>query len=198
VNSLYQILFDLAFWTSLFFIIFGLAIESAFIISPKDGSRFPFDSVLGWFFPIPKDSSSFKPVFSIISSLFRLYIFLTPILILAHNFALQDIWGWSFPIMINEKLADYMTIAAICCAFILLARALALSEIRKHAGRWEYVLFFFITASLLTGYLATHQIGGNYELILTLHIIMGQILLILIPLARLSHYFLKTQRHVLF
>jgi nitrate reductase gamma subunit len=51
----------------------------------------------------------------------------------------------------------------------------------------DYIVLFIATAPFITGFMAFHQLFFDYELIVTIHILLGEIMLIAIPFTKLSH-----------
>jgi nitrate reductase gamma subunit len=68
----------------------------------------------------------------------------------------------------------------------LLLRRVAKPEVRILTTGWDYFLILLTIAPYLTGFLAKHQ-AGDYETMLTLHILLSEILLIVIPFSKLGH-----------
>ena len=86
----------------------------------------------------------------------------------------------SFPDICN---AAFETLAAL---FILLRR-IALPQVRILTSAYDLLLLAIAVAPFLTGFLAYHQVG-DYKFWLILHILCGEIMLIAIPLTKLSHF----------
>jgi nitrate reductase gamma subunit len=76
--------------------------------------------------------------------------------------------------------------------FIVIRRAVA-PEVRIITTVGDYLLLALVAAMFLTGYLAYHRwiaFGINYKNILILHILLGELLMILIPFTKLGHMIL--------
>jgi len=77
----------------------------------------------------------------------------------------------------------------ILCAIFLFVRRLARAEVRILSGIWDYCIILISAAPFVTGFLAYHQLL-DYDLMMVLHVITGELLLILIPFTKLGHMML--------
>jgi len=61
----------------------------------------------------------------------------------------------------------------------------------------DYVLLALAAAPFITGFLAYHQILIDYKLMAAIHMLSGELMLIVIPFTRLSHmiYFWFTRAY---
>jgi nitrate reductase gamma subunit len=82
-----------------------------------------------------------------------------------------------------------MTLALIGSGLFLLLRRIIRTEVRILTGVWDYVLLLLTIFPFITGFLAFHQFGP-YKTMVLLHIISGEILLIIIPFSKLAHVIL--------
>lgn len=145
-------------------------------------------SIFYWMLPFGTRSWRFYPGFTVLVFAFHIGLLLTPIFLLAHNMLLKERWGislWSMP----EGVSDALTIVVICCAVILILRRLALPEVRILTKPFDILLIFIAVAPFVTGFLAFHHLG-NYNFWLITHILAGELMLIAIPLTKLSHFVL--------
>ena len=129
-----------------------------------------------------------QPVFSVVAFIFHLTLLAVPLFLAAHNTLWDEAFGislWSLP----DTLADWMTLIFIASASFLFVRRLRRPEVRILTTSWDYALLVMTALPFLTGFLAYHQ-WGPYELLVILHIGLGEILLILIPITKLSHMIL--------
>jgi len=111
-----------------------------------------------------------------------------PLFLGAHILLWEEAFGvslWSLP----DALADGMTLVLIAAAIFLYARRRIRPEVRILTRSWDYFLLVMTILPFLTGFLAYHQ-WGPYEVLLILHILLGQLLLILIPTTKLAHMIL--------
>jgi nitrate reductase gamma subunit len=120
--------------------------------------------------------------------LFHLSLLTVPLFLDAHILLWDDAFGvslWSLP----DALADGMTVVLLAAAVFLFVRRLIRPEVRILTSSWDYALLILTVLPFLTGFLAYHQ-WGPYELLLILHILLGEILLMLIPFTKLGHMLL--------
>lgn len=125
------------------------------------------------------------PLMTIVTSIFHVCLFLTPIFLLGHNILLDQAWGislWSLP----EPVTDALTVVVLFCAVFFLARRLFLSRVRAITTAYDYLVLFIAVAPFLTGYLAYRQ-WFHYDTVICLHILTGAIMLITIPFTKLGH-----------
>lgn len=145
-------------------------------------------SIVRWLIPFGTHSWRFYPGFTILVFVFHLGLIITPIFLLGHNLLLQERWGFSLPTL-PEVLADVMTVWMLVAALLILLRRIALPEVRILTKPYDLLLWLIAVAPFITGFLAYHQLG-NYKFWLILHILCGEIMLIAIPLTKLSHFLL--------
>jgi nitrate reductase gamma subunit len=112
----------------------------------------------------------------------------TPIFLLGHNILLKEKWGislWTLP----EAVADGFTVIVILSVGFLILRRIALPEVRIITSLYDYLLLLIAVSPFITGFLAYHSVPDYYPALIA-HIICGHILIIAIPLTKLSHFLL--------
>ena len=122
---------------------------------------------------------------TIVTSVFHLCLFVTPLFLLGHNILLAQALGlslWSLP----EWITDRLTLAILICAAFFLGRRLFLARVRIITTAYDYLILLIATAPFLTGYLAYHQ-WFDYPTVITLHILSGETMLIALPFTKLGH-----------
>jgi nitrate reductase gamma subunit len=125
------------------------------------------------------------PLITVVTSVFHVFLILVPILLLGHNILLDQSWGlslWSLP----ESITDILTLVFLTCVVFFLGRRLFLSRVRAITTLYDYVILLITAAPFLTGYIAYHQ-WFNYDTVITLHILAGEVMLISIPFTKLGH-----------
>jgi nitrate reductase gamma subunit len=125
------------------------------------------------------------PLVTIVTSVFHVFLIVVPIFLLGHNILLDQSWGlslWSLP----ELITDFLTLVILICMAFFLGRRLFLSRVRVITTAYDYVILLIAAAPFLTGYLAYHQ-WFNYDTVMTLHILMGEVMLMTIPFTKLGH-----------
>ena len=145
-------------------------------------------SIFFWLFPYGTRSWRQNPVFTFLVFIFHIGLLVTPVFLLGHNILLKTSWGFSLP-TISETAADVLTFAVIVSALFLVLRRIALTEVRIITNAYDYLLVAIAVAPFVTGLLARYQVA-DYQFWLIVHILSGEILLIAIPLTKLSHFVL--------
>ena len=197
-NIIYDFLTGPALWFTFIFFIGGLLVRIGLLfrlsrkkdqiiynhISPKWALR----SILYWLIPGGSASMRQQPFFTVVAFVFHLSLLTVPLFLSAHNLLWEEAFNislWSLP----DALADGMTVALIAAAVFLYARRLIRPEVRILTSSWDYFLLIMTALPFLTGFLAYHQ-WGPYEALLSLHILLSQVMLILIPITKLGHMIL--------
>jgi nitrate reductase gamma subunit len=125
------------------------------------------------------------PLITVVTSVFHVFLILVPIFLLGHNILLDQSWGlslWSLP----ESITDILTLVFLICVAFFLGRRLFLSRVRAITTPYDYVILLIVAAPFLTGFIAYHQ-WFNYDTVITLHILAGEVMLISIPFTKLGH-----------
>jgi nitrate reductase gamma subunit len=155
---------------------------------PVHGFKGAARSILYWLFPYGTQSWRNNPFFTLLVFVLHIGLLLTPLFIKGHNILLQERWGFSLP-TISETAADMLSIAVIVAGILLLLRRIALPEVRLISTAYDYLLLAVALAPFATGLLARYQVG-SYDFWLIAHILAGEILLVAVPLTKLSHFIL--------
>jgi nitrate reductase gamma subunit len=129
-----------------------------------------------------------QPFFVFGAFIFHIMLILVPIFFSAHIFLWEEAFGISL-LSFPDILSDIMTLALIGSGLFLLLRRIIRTEVRILTGVWDYVLLLLTIFPFITGFLAFHQFGP-YKTMVLLHIISGEILLIIIPFSKLAHVIL--------
>ncbi len=145
-------------------------------------------SVGYWLLPYGTHSWRKYPGFTLLFFVFHIGLVLTPIFLLGHNLLLQERWGISWPTL-PEPVADFLTVAMMVAAVLILLRRAGLPEVRILTKPYDVILLVIAVAPFFTGFMAYHQVG-HYRSWLIAHIICGEIMLVAIPLTKLSHFLL--------
>ena len=127
---------------------------------------------------------------------FHICLLATPIFLLAHNILWDERWGFSWW-SLSEAATDYMTVIFLFAAIGLVIRRVIQPEVRIITTAYDFLLMLIAAAPFITGFLEYHQ-WGPYKAILIIHILCGEIMLIAIPLTKLSHMilFFLTRAHI--
>jgi len=157
-------------------------------VNTSFGVKGAIRSILFWLFPYGTRSWRNNPWFTFWVFLLHIGLLMTPIFLLGHNILLKERWGislWTLP----EGVADVLTVLVIVSVVFLILRRIALPEVRLITTAYDYLLLAIAVAPFITGFLAFHR-TPDYYFWLMAHIISGEILLVAIPLTKLSHFIL--------
>jgi len=146
-----------------------------------------------WILPINKDMAK-NPVFMSLVYIFHICLIVVPIWLAGHISLWEESrfeWSWT---ALPDAWADWMTLILIAISIFFLLRRLISADIRLLSTLSDYLLIVVTALPFVTGYFLTHGtldsialLGDNMSLI---HMLSGELMLILIPLTRLSHAFL--------
>jgi nitrate reductase gamma subunit len=166
------------------------------VVFPYISMKYSLRSIVHWIIPFASTNWRKHPGMTVITFLFHGCLIFTPIFLVAHNALLKESWNvrlWTIP----ETITDIMTLVVIVCAIIFFIRKLVVPEVRFVSFASDHLLLAIAVAPFLTGFLAYHQILVDYEAMVALHILAGELMLIAIPFTRLNHmiYFWFTRAY---
>lgn len=159
------------------------------IIYPYLSLKFTIRSLLVWLTPFGSISMRKHPWFTTITFLFHICILMTAIFLTGHIELWQESWGiswWALPV----GLADAMTIAVILILALLVIRRITQKDVRFLTSTSDYITLTLVALPFITGFLAHHELLIEYKVMLTIHMLSGEIMLIAIPFTKLSHIFI--------
>ena len=145
-------------------------------------------SIFHWLLPLGSVSIRQQPIFALVFYLFHVCLLAVPLFLNAHNLLWDESFGMSLWSM-SDKLADILAMVVIGCGIFLFVRRLVRPEVRILTSAWDYTLILLTLAPFVTGVLAYHQ-WGPYDVMLILHVLFGEVLLIVIPFSKLGHIIL--------
>jgi nitrate reductase gamma subunit len=196
---MYDLLTGPVFVLAFAFCIIGLLVRAAVYIKgldwrldrvayaqyPKQGAKGALRSIGHWILPFGSRNWRVKPLFTLVFFTFHLGLIITPLFLQGHAVIAHQRLGLAWP-AIPMALADALTIAVLITGGIILVRRLVLPEVRILTTGYDIVLLLLTLAPFVTGLLAVQNAPG-YVYWLYAHIILGEALLIAIPLTTLSH-----------
>ena len=146
-----------------------------------------------WLLPLNKDVAK-NPVFTILGYMFHICLIVVPIWFSGHISLWEESrfeWSWT---SIPDGLADWMTLIFLAIALFFLLRRIISADIRLLSTFSDYLLIVVVALPFITGYFLTHgtvdNIGFLGENIQLIHMLSGELMLILIPFTKLSHFVL--------
>ncbi len=122
---------------------------------------------------------------TIVTSIFHFCLFATPLFLMGHNKLIRESWGISF-FSLPEKLTDIMTQVVMGCALFFLFRRILMAKVRSITAGSDYLILILTAAPFITGFFAFHQ-THDYEPVILLHMLTGELMLILLPFTKLAH-----------
>ena len=150
------------------------------------GVRGGIRSIFYWLLPYGTYSWRNNPWFTLWVFVLHIGILITPIFLQGHNILLNERWGFSLP-TIPDAVADGLTAGVIIAGFLLILRRIGLPEVRILTSAYDYLLLAIALAPFITGIIARHSTQGASGWLIA-HIVCGEIMLIAIPLTKLSHF----------
>ncbi len=155
--------------------------------------KYVFATLGRWMLPLNKDVAK-NPVFTILAYIFHVCLIVVPIWLSGHITLWEESrfeWSWT---SMPDGLADWMTLIFLAIALFFLLRRIILADIRLISTFSDYFLLIVTALPFLTGYFLTHGtlddiafLGDNMQII---HMLSGELMLILIPFTKLSHFIL--------
>lgn len=158
------------------------------VVFPYMSLKYSLRSILHWLIPFASRNWRRRPMMTIVTFSFHICLVFTPIFLLSHNTLWYESWGISWWTL-SEGTADVMALVVIfACLFFLIRRFVA-PEVRFVTFTSDYIILAITFLPFITGFLAYHQLLFPYKLMVTLHMVFGEIMLIAIPFTRLGHMF---------
>ena len=155
--------------------------------------KYIFATLGRWLLPLNKDVAK-NPVFTSLAYIFHICLIIVPIWFSGHITLWEESrfeWSWS---SIPDGLADWMTLIFLAIALFFLLRRIISADIRLISTFSDYFILVVTALPFMTGYFLTHGtldsvgfLGDNMTII---HMLSGELMLILIPFTKLSHYIL--------
>mgnify|MGYP005847764385 CR=1 FL=1 len=154
--------------------------------------KWAFRSIVRWLIPFGSEGMKNHPFITLAYFSLHFTLLAMPVFISSH------IFFWRQPTqaglwLISDRIADIMTVIFVASILFIVIRRAVAPEVRIVTTVGDYLLLALVAAMFLTGYLAYHRwiaFGINYKNILILHILLGELLMILIPFTKLGHMIL--------
>ncbi|UCG87127.1 MAG: hypothetical protein JSW71_00860 [Gemmatimonadota bacterium] len=139
-----------------------------------------------WLFPVGQVRRRF--FFSFTTLTFHVAVIVVPIFLAGHIALWKSGIGLSWP-AISNGLADVLTITAVATAALLVVQRATARDSRALSRFSDYVLPVVIAVPFVSGFLVMHPVWNpfSYDATLFVHVMSGNVLLVLIPMTKLSH-----------
>jgi len=155
--------------------------------------KYVFATFGRWLLPLNKGVAK-NPVFTPLIYIFHICLIIVPIWFSGHITLWEESrfeWSWS---PIPDGLADWMTLIFLAIALFFLLRRIISADIRLISTFSDYFILVITALPFMTGYFLTHgtvdNIGFLGDNIQVIHMLSGELMLILIPFTKLSHFVL--------
>jgi nitrate reductase gamma subunit len=139
-----------------------------------------------WMLWLKLSIAGVNPFMTIVTTVFHVLLVGVPVFVLGHNILLDNAFGISM-VSLPENVSDFLTGIVILCILIFLFRRLFLERVRIITSYEDFLLLSLAAAPFVTGYLAYHQVFSNYKLLISLHILSGELMLMAVPFTKLIH-----------
>jgi len=155
--------------------------------------KYVFATYARWLLPLNKDVVK-NPIFAISGYVFHICLIVVPIWLSGHITLWEESrfeWSWT---PIPDGMADWMTLIFLGIAVYFLLRRIISADIRLLSAFSDYFVLVVTALPFMTGYFLTHGtldsmgfLGDNISLI---HMLCGEVMLMLIPFTKLCHFIL--------
>ena len=142
-------------------------------------------SVLTWILPFGTRGWRTQGFATIAFFFFHLGVVICPLFLAGHMVFMQDALGFSFP-SLPVAVGDVFALLGILGGVMLLARRITLPQVRFLTDRKDIAILGLCLLTLVTGVVARFDLFA-YEFMLGLHMLSGELILILAPFTKLSH-----------
>lgn len=145
-----------------------------------------FRATVKWLLPVDKIRN--EVLFSVTSIVFHVAILIVPLFLAGHIALWARGLGISWPAVPN-LLADVLTIVAVVTAVAIVIQRLSARATRELSRPQDYVLPLIVAIPFATGFLVMHPAFNpfSFEAAFLMHVLSGNLVLILIPITKLSH-----------
>ena len=157
--------------------------------SKVEGAAISFlKGILIWpFITWVKDTFKRNPIIYIAGGLFHLGLFVVLILGTAHMLVWKSLLGFGWATL-PLPIVDWLAAVAIVAMIVLFIHRLTNPVMRLISGWPEWLNLLFVFLPMVTGYMMTHHLFFRYEVLYSLHMLSVNIMLIWIPISRISHF----------
>jgi nitrate reductase gamma subunit len=190
------------FWVALIVFIAGMTYRLVRVLTlgfpkdrvPSNGSKTKgvlitfAKGILIWpFIPWVRGTAGRSATTYIAGGLFHLGLFVVIFLGVPHMLAWKSIVGFGWPTL-PGPFVDFMAAVAIVAMLILLMNRIFNPLVRMLTRVPDWMNWTIVFVPMVTGYMMTHHLWFRYEVIFSLHMLAVDLLLIWIPMSRISHF----------
>ncbi len=149
------------------------------------------------FIPRFSETGTRNIVTYIAGGLFHLGLIVVVFLGAAHMLVWKSLLGFGWPTL-PLPIVDWMAAVAIVAMIVLGVNRLVNPVLRLLSKPADFINLLMVFLPFITGFFLTHRLFARYEIGFTIHVLTINLLLIWIPLSRISHfvfYFISKARH---
>lgn len=139
------------------------------------------------FVPFVKNTFNRNPLIYLAGGLFHLSLFVVVVLGTAHMLVWKSLLGFGWRTL-PVPIVDWMAAVGIVAIIALFINRLVNPVLKLITGPAEWMNLLVVFIPMVTGYMMTHHLWFRYEVLFSLHMISVNLLLIWIPLSRISHF----------
>lgn len=139
------------------------------------------------FIPRLRESATRNPVTFLAGGLFHLSFFVVVFLGAAHVLAWKSVLGFGW-LTLPLPVIDFMAAVGLVSLFVLYLNRVSSPVLRLISRVPDYLNLLVVFLPFVTGFFMTHRLILRYEEMYTLHVLSVNLLLIWIPLSRISHF----------
>ena len=142
-------------------------------------------SIFKWLLPFGTRGWRTQGFTMIAFFLFHLGVVICPLFLAGHMVFMKETLGFSFPAL-PVGAGDLFAALGFFGGILLLLRRITLPQVRFLTDWKDIAILLLCLLTLATGMLARFQLG-YYDFMLGLHMLSGELILILAPFTKLSH-----------
>jgi nitrate reductase gamma subunit len=151
------------------------------------GLSFLKGAIVWPFIPWVKNTFSRNPITYIAGGIFHFGLFTVLLLGTAHMLVWKSLLGFGWPTL-PLPIVDWLSALAIAAMIGLFINRLLNPVLKLISGPAEWLNLLFVFLPMLTGYVMAHHLFFPYPVLFSLHMLSVDVLLIWIPLSRISHF----------
>ncbi len=157
----------------------------AYAHAGRDGAVGAVWSVFTWLVPFAVHGWRRQAYTAVAFFLFHLGVVICPLFLAGHMVVMDNALGFAFP-SLSVGTGDVLSLLGLLGGVMLLLRRAALPQVRFLTDRHDLTVLLLCLLTLATGIAARFGLGA-YDFMLGLHMLCGELILILAPFTRLSH-----------
>ena len=155
------------------------------------------EATVKWIFPVRLLRT--RPAYSAASFLFHLGVVLVPLFLIGHVALLEELLPTAWPVL-PPLAADTCTVVALSALLVLLVGRVVSRSARVLSRTQDVVLLLVLFATLFFGFLGSNPTVSPVasRTMVLIHILLGDLVLVLVPTTRIAHCVLYPFTQLLF